>query len=42
MYSIKNLDFNPNQKIRYELNHVENYYPLGVQKLKTDRECTDL
>ena len=38
----RKLDFNPNQKIKNELKYVKNYFPLGVQKLKTDNEYTDL
>ena len=40
--SLRKLDFNPNQKIRDELKHVENYFPLGVPRLKTDKEYSDL
>lgn len=36
------LDFNLNQKIKDELKYVKNYFPLGVKKLKTDNEYTDL
>ena len=38
----KQLDFNPNQKIKDELKYVKNYFLLGVQKIKTDNEYTDL
>ena len=38
----RNLDFNPEQKIRYELKHVGNYLPPAFKKLKTDREFSEL
>ena len=40
--SLERLDFNPDQKIRYELKRVGNYYPLGVQKLKNDNQFNEL
>lgn len=36
--SLKKLDFNSNQKIKDDLKHVGNFYPMGIQKLKTDNE----
>ena len=40
--SIRKLDFNPNQKIKDNLNHVGIFYPLGIQKLKTDEKYSKL
>ncbi|HEX5186903.1 MAG TPA: hypothetical protein VFV86_08440 [Nitrososphaeraceae archaeon] len=36
--SLRKLDFNPNRKIKDDLKHVGNFYPIGLQKLKTDNE----
>ena len=38
----RKLDFNPHQKIKDELKYVKNYFPLGVQKLKTDPTYSEL
>jgi hypothetical protein len=38
----RKLDFDPNQKIRYELKHVGNYKPPAFNKLKTDRAFSEL
>lgn len=40
--SIRRLDFNPHQKIKDNLNHVGNFYPLGIRKLKTDEKYSKL
>ena len=40
--SLRRLDFNPNQKIKDNLNHVGNFYPLGIQNLKTDEKYSKL
>jgi|GEM_PF-1458895 len=34
--SLRKLDFDPNEKIRDNLKHVGNFYPIGIQKLKID------
>jgi hypothetical protein len=40
--SVRRLDFNPNQKIKDDLKRVGNFYPIGIQKLKTDNEYRKL
>ena len=40
--SLRKLDFNPNQKIKDNFKRVGNFYPLGIQKLKTDKEYSKL
>lgn len=39
---LRKLDFNYNQKIRYDLKNVGKFYPLGIQKLKNDTKNFDL
>jgi hypothetical protein len=36
--SLRKLDFNANQKIKDDLKHVGNFNPIGIQKLKTDKD----
>ena len=38
----RKLDFNPDQKISYDLKHVGSYFPPGVQKLKTNSDYSEL
>ena len=33
--SVRKLDFNPNQEIRERLKRAGNFYPIGIQRLKT-------
>jgi hypothetical protein len=36
------LDFNVDQTIRYELRHVKSYFPLGLKRIKTEEEFSEL
>lgn len=40
--SIREIEFNPNQKIKDNLKYVGKFNPIGIQKLQTDTENIDL